>query len=298
MPRAGTTFLHGLLASDPDNRSATAAQAAIPIPVPGQDGVAEAERIAFYDRALAFQGFLAPDVTAIHPYAAGAPEECVFLQEAACAKPLGAFYNVPGFAALSDTAAAVADGYAWQKGVMQSFQDASPDGRWLLKAPVHIVHIGALFTAFPDARVFLNHRDPGKVIPSVASLYMKLYSLSTDGAVDPKALGPRLIENWSGILNRLDDWRAAHPEVRMVDVHYTDLIADPIGNARRLYEAFGLTLSDTTEQAMAAHLETDHHGKGTARRYGLSDFGLTEDDIERAFGPYIERHRVVREVRR
>jgi hypothetical protein len=126
---------------------------------------------------------------------------------------------------------------------------------------------------------------------------MKLYSLSTDGAVDPKALGPRLIENWSGILNRLDDWRAAHPEVRMVDVHYTDLIADPIGNARRLYEAFGLTLSDTTEQAMAAHLETDHHGKGTARRYGLSDFGLTEDDIERAFGPYIERHEVAREVR-
>lgn len=297
MPRAGTTFLHGLLASDPANRVATAAQAAIPVPPPGEDGVSEAERIALYERILAFQGFTAPDVTAIHPYAAAAPEECVFLQEAACAMPLGAFYNAPGFSALVAQAETVADAYTWQKGMMQTLQGEPATGRWLLKAPSHVLSMSGLLGAFPGAQIFLNHRDPGKVIPSVASLYMKLYSLASNTSVDPLALGPRLVANWAGILDRLDAWRDANPEVVIVDVHYSELIADPIGTAARLYAAFGLDLPDATKQAMESHLATDHHGKGPARRYGLADFGLCEADIEAAFGAYIDRHGVARELR-
>lgn len=297
LPRAGTTFLHGLLGCDPRHRVATAAQAAIPVPPPGQYVTAERDRTAFYQRILAFQGFTTPDVTAIHPYAAGAPEESVFLQEGACGTPLGAFYNAPAFAALATTAEGISDSYAWQKRMMQTLQGDQPSGRWLLKAPSHAIQIDALFAAFPDALVFINHRDPGKVIPSMASLYMKLYSLASAGSVDPQMLGPRLVANWSGILDRLDDWRAAHPQVRIVDVHYGDLIVDPIGTARRLYTAFGLHLSDDTQRAMAAHLETDNHGKVPARPYGLADFGLREADIEDAFGAYIERHGVTREVR-
>jgi hypothetical protein len=297
MPRAGTTFLHGLLASDPGNQVASAAQAAIPIPPPGEGGVSETERAALYQRILEFQGFTAPDVTAIHPYAASAPEECVFLQEAACGMPLGAFYNAPEFSALVAQVETGADGYAWQKGMMQSLQGENPTRRWLLKAPSHVMTMDGLIAAFPDARIFLNHRDPGKVIPSVASLYMKLYSLASDSSVDPIALGPRLVANWAGILSRLDAWREAHPEVAVVDVHYTCLIADPIGTAERLYASWGLEPSDAARKAMAAHLDADHHGKSPARAYGLADFGLNEADIEAAFGAYIDRHAIVREKR-
>ncbi|WP_143084894.1 sulfotransferase [Novosphingobium sp. CF614] len=49
LPRAGTTFLHGLLANDPANRVATAAQAAIPIPLSGKGNFNEMERTALYD---------------------------------------------------------------------------------------------------------------------------------------------------------------------------------------------------------------------------------------------------------
>ncbi len=297
MPRAGTTFLHGLLSSDPDNRVATAAQAAIPVPVLGQGAVSEAERNALYERILAFQGFTTPDVTAIHPYAAAAPEECVFLQEAACAMPLGAFYNAPEFSALVGQVETGADAYAWQRGMMQSLQGDLATGRWLLKAPSHVMNMDGLLNAFPDARIFLNHRDPGKVIPSVASLYMKLYSLASNSSVDPLALGPRLVANWAGILGRLDEWREAHPQVPVVDVHYASLIADPIATAERLYARFGLDMSESTRTAMAAHLKADHHGKGPARSYGLADFGLCEADIEVAFGAYIDSHGVTREKR-
>lgn len=294
LPRAGTTFLHGLLASDRMNRVATATEAALPN---GSSACAEQERIALYERILAFQGFTDADVTAIHPYSAVAPEECVFLQEAACGVPLGAFYNVPSFAALAARSDAVADSYAWQKGMMQSLQDERPEGRWLLKAPSHIINIEALFATFPDARLFINHRDPGKVIPSMASLYMKLHSLVSGVSVDAAELGHRLVANWKTILDRMDAWRIAHPEATIVDVHYTALIADPIGTAERLYAAFDLPLSEVTRQAMRTHLAVDHHGKGPARQYCLADFGLAETDIEEAFGHYIERHGVLREAR-
>src|SRR3546814_10740544 len=62
MPRAGTTFLHGLFAQDPANRAVPAWEAAIPAPLDGND-----DREALYAGILAFQGMTAPDVTAIHP---------------------------------------------------------------------------------------------------------------------------------------------------------------------------------------------------------------------------------------
>lgn len=297
MPRAGTTFLHGLLACDSANRVASAAQAAIPIPPPGESEFSEAERVALYQSVLDFQGFTAPDVTAIHPYAASAPEECVFLQEAACGAPLGAFYNAPEFSGLVAKAQSGKDAYAWQIGMMQSLQGGQPGRRWLLKAPSHVMNMDGLITAFPDARIFLNHRDPGKVIPSMASLYMKLFSLASDSSVDPLGLGPRLVANWAGILSRLDAWRESHPEVTVVDVHYSSLIADPIGTAEQLYDRFDLDLSDSARTAMLDHCETDRHGKGPMRAYGLADFGLSEADIEQAFGAYIDRHSIVREKR-
>ena len=297
LPRAGTTFLHGLLASDTDNRVASAAQAAIPIPPPDEGQVSEVQRVALYQRILDFQGFTSSDVTAIHPYSAASPEECVFLQEAACGSPLGAFYNAPEFSTLVARAETGDDGYTWQKAMMQSLQGRRPTARWLLKAPSHVMNIDGLVAAFPDARIFMNHRDPGKVIPSMASLYMKLYSLASDSSVDPLALGPWLVTNWAGILDRLDGWRAAHPGVPVADVHYDRLIADPISTAERLYASFGLDLSDSTRQAMAAHLKSDKHGKGPARTYRLAEFGLCEADIEAAFGAYIDRHGIAREKR-
>jgi hypothetical protein len=295
LPRAGTTFLHSVLSQDPASLSATAAEAAIPPPGPGDEY--EAERVSLYARILDFQGFTAPDVTAIHPYAAEAPEECVFMQEGACALPLGAFFDIPSFAQLIAGPDAVADGYAWQKGVMETLQAGRPEQRWVLKAPSHLRTMDAMITAFPDARIFMNHRDPGKVIPSVGSLYIKLKSLSSDARIDPKTLGPQLVSAWAATLNAVESWRGAHPEVIVVDVLYTRLIADPMGQTEDLYDAFGLDLSQEARSRMEQFLKTDRHGKGPARAYSLADFGLDEDDIEAAFGGYIDRHSIAREKR-
>jgi hypothetical protein len=294
LPRAGTTFLHNLLAQDPDNLSATAAEAAIPVPPPGpDDGTA---RTTLYRRILDFQGLTTPDVTAIHPYAAEVPEECVFLQEASGASLYNAYFNAPPFVQLSADAAGT--GYAWQIGMMQTLQEGRSFARWALKAPGHMVTWDLLIASFPDARIFLNHRDPGKVFPSVGGLYAKLRSVFSDQSVDQKKFVRQLVTNWAAILDKVTAWRAAHPEIKVVDVLYTKLIADPIGEAERLYAAFGLELRPQTKSRMEQFLKRDHHGKGPARSYSLADYGLDEADIEKAFGPYLDHYGIAREARR
>ena len=93
-------------------------------------------------------------------------------------------------------------------------------------------------------------------------------------------------------------WREAHPEVKVVDVHYMQLIADPIGEAERVYGEFGLTLSAKAKERMLAFLSRNRHGHGAQKHaYSLADFGLTKAMIEEHFGPYIDQFGIAREKR-
>jgi Sulfotransferase family len=295
MPRAGTTFLHNVLCQDPGNLHATAAQAAIPVLSAEAD---EAERNRVYNLALALQGFLLPELTAIHPFAAEAPEECVFMQEGACFMPLGSYYNVPSLAPLFADPANVADGYAWQRGVMQCLQSGRSGERWALKAPSHLRTPQALMAAFPDACIFLNHRDPAKVVPSMAGLYLAARGLSAERqTIDARLLGPQLLKTWSETMDSIEAWRKANPHIPAIDVHYTELIADPVGHAEKIYHAFGLTLTAAAKARIERFLKVDRHGKGPPRAYSLEQFGIDENAIEEAFGDYIDRNGIARERR-
>ena len=84
----------------------------------------------------------------------------------------------------------------------------------------------------------------------------------------------------------------------VVDVHYLDLIADPIGTAERVYAAFGLVLGAKVKQRMADFIKVNRHGQavqGVRHRYDLADFGLTEAMIEDVCGSYLDKYGVVRE---
>jgi len=294
-PRAGTSFLHQLLAQDPDNLSASTAECGIPIPPPGDTSV-DAERNALMDRMLDFQGLYRPEVDAVHPFAPDAPDEDLAMQESACGTPFQAFFDVPGFMAV---AAADTDAlFDWQKGLMQVLQSGRTGERWVLKTPEHMHNWEAMYRAFPDARVFLNHRDPGKVIASIASLFVTFRGLNSDTVTPAQHLGPPILERLIATMDKVTAWRAAHPEVKVVDVHYKTLVADPIAEAERVYAEFGLNLTRKARQRMSDFLKVNRHGHGVAQhRYTLAEFGLTEDAVEAVCGRYIDAFGVAREKR-
>lgn len=291
MPRAGTTFLHGVIAQDPDLRVARAFEAAMPVPLPGQHGDRRAQ---VYDALLSYQGMTDPELRAMHPYGAELPEECLFLQEGACTAFFGGFWNVPAFMAAAADKTALA--YKWQIGVMQYLQADGDKRRWALKTPAHIMAWHEMRLAFPDALIYVNHRDPAKVVPSMTSLLVTLRGLYSDQAIDRAAAGREQVAVWAQAMNDYGAWRRGPGQrAQVVDINFSDLTADPLTVIANLYDSFGLTLSALARERMERHLATDHHGKGPQRRYSLAEFGMTADDIDAAFGEYIDQFGITRE---
>lgn len=291
LPRAGTTFLHGLLARDPANRIARAFEAAIPAALPGND-----QREWLYREILSFQGMTDESLTRIHPFDSDLPEECIFLQEGDVGSLYSVYWNVPTFAAA--VAGKAASAFRWQIGAMQALQATRPGGRWALKAPGHMYVWEEMRLAFPDAAIYVNHRDPAKVIPSITSLFMALRGLFSDSASDPVAVGAGQLAGWSLAMNAYGAWRKGPgADANVVDVQFADLTARPVETVASLYERFAIPFTAAYREALLRHLEVDHHGKGAVRRYTLGEFGLDEAQIEAHFGSYIDQFGITREQR-
>jgi hypothetical protein len=292
LARGGTSFFHQLLAQDPDNTTAPMAGCMIPTPPPG-DAAFDAARCAFVGRIQDFLGIRAPEIEAVHPFAPQNAAECLALQASALGTEYSAFWSLPTFIAQSH--ADMPELLAWEIAVMQVLQNGRTDRRWLLKTPQHLGHWENMVRAFPKARVFINHRDPAKVVPSLCSLFTTFFRLNTDVAMDPKLVAKGMCARLAANMDEVSAWRAAHPEFPVVDVHYKTMVADPIAEAERVYAHFGLDLSRKARDRMETFVKVNRHAHGPKHSYSLEDFGLTEADIEAALGPYLDKFGVIRE---
>jgi len=296
MPRSGTSFLQALLAQDPDNLVPRTGKGMVPIPPPGVLAEEQA-RLDLTWKMLVFQGFDSDEVNAIHPFAPDAEDEDVLFQEAACCALFSGFYNVPSYIQVQQ--AGYGEQIAWQKQLMRAIQANQSGKRWVLKAPEYVTRLGTLLEHYPDANIFVNHRDPARTIASIASLYVTFQSVNSDFSIPGEYLGPPLLEGQAASIRAFQAWRAAHPEVRIVDVHYKQLVADPVATAEALYGQFGIEFTQAAREAMSQFVAgKNRHGQaqsGVRHTYSLEEFGLSEDMVEAAFGDYLDSYGIERE---
>jgi hypothetical protein len=78
----------------------------------------------------------------------------------------------------------------------------------------------------------------------------------------------------------------------MVDVHYADLMRDPLQTMRALYRSLGDDFSAAAENAMRAWLADNPQGKFGKHEYALEQFGLTAERVRSMFEPYLSRYEV------
>ncbi len=170
-------------------------------------------------------------------------------------------------------------------------------GRWSLKSPHHALHLDALTSVYPDARLVLMHRDPTVLCASVCSLVTTLTRTFSDA--DHRRY---IADHWTEILARsiaaVDAFRDAHPDRQIVDVHYADLVRDPLATMRRVYGAFGEDLDGQAMRAMAAHIESRPQGRFGRHGYDFAEFGLDPAELAERFRPYVERYDVPLEALR
>jgi len=296
LPRTGTTVLHALLAQDPENRVPMTWEVMHPWPAPERVTYDTDPRIAQVERHFAGVDRVIPGFKSMHPMGALLPQECVALTAHEFATMIYHTANrVPSYQRWLD-GADLRWVYRAHRRWLQYLQWRCPGERWVLKSPGHLWALDALRAEYPDVRVVQTHRDPLKVVASLASLVAALRSMATD-EIDAHEIGADWTARLADGLERGMVARANGmlPPSQVLDVQFHDLVREEIATVRRIYSHFGLTLSAAAEARMRAFLAANPREKHGVHRYALSAAGLDEATERRRYAAYEARFAIPRE---
>jgi hypothetical protein len=301
-PRTGTTLLQRLLACDPRTTSLKWWESRNPAPLPGWSPESARSvrdpRIADAEEQIRVMLEHNPELAAVHPLEAEAPDEDLMLLEHAFQSSTpAAFANVPGYLRWhleQDGRPAYQDHerflqlLQWQKR-----QRGEPIGSWVLKAPHHMIHLDLVFEHYPEATVVQTHRDPLETLPSLASMSFELRRLASDD-VDPLEVAFYAELTARHRIDRLLEVRRAMPEARFLDVWFGDVVSDPIAEVERIYDHVGLDLTLDVRRSMKSWIEANRRDQRPSHEYTLEQFGFTPERIRREFAEYREAYVIPR----
>ncbi len=296
LPRTGTTLLHGLIAEDPAIRAPLSWEIDDPCPPAETASYETNPRIERCQKRFDLVGRLAPRFQAIHPVGALMPQECIVLtaSEFTSLRFEMSFRldRYQDWLLEQDMTA----NYEYHRGFLQHMQSRHMNERWILKSPGHLGPIDKLFETYPDAMVVQTHRDPLRVIPSVANLEFTMRQVSSDD-VDPVELGRAQLRSWTLQLDQGIAARARHPEreSQILDLSMQEIVGDPIACVGRIYAHFDLEFSDEARARMQRYLENHPRDEFGTHRYSLEAFGLDETTVNERFKGYRERFAIASE---
>lgn len=112
--------------------------------------------------------------------------------------------------------------------------------RIVLKGPLHTLRLPTLVRMFPSARFVYLRRSPESVIPSTLHLWRSLYS--SQGLQTPRldGLEDSVFEMYSRMRRRFLETRSLIPVGQLHSLRYEDLVEDPLGCLKELYESLHL----------------------------------------------------------
>jgi len=294
LPRSGTTKLQRILSASPAVQPTYTWQMFNPAPFVGERRGDPSPRIEWAQAMASVVSASNPDFNRIHEYDPVAADECVYV-------PLGSFDYVMqwistpdqtylDWARQNDRTSPI----SYVKRMLQylQWQSGGRRGRpWLTKNPGHTGEIAEVLQVFPNATFIMPERD---IATTIASYIQMMWEILRNSITDldryEHARGS--IEYWSYELNRFfEQRRALGNRVRVLDVPYQRVLADPIGIAREAYALHGLPLTKASEDAMRAWERNNPAHKFGKFAYDLADYGWSVAAVEKIFGDVAQRWR-------
>jgi len=295
LPRSGTTLLHRLMMTDPVNRAPAVWETIYPYP----DRKGRDRRVARVARQLRTFELLAPEFRALHPLNATSPQECSEITAHVFRSlRFDTNYDIPSYRNWLDAdVERHTPAYRFHRRFLQHLQHQDGAvGRWVLKCPEHLFALQAIRTVYPDARLIVVHRDPVKVLLSVARLTEVLRRPFTR-RLDRFAIGRTESARWLAGAHKMmevgDD--AGLPEP-VCHVHHLDLVSDPVSTVAAVYRHFGMSLPAQAVAGMERYMTERPNGGYGPRDYHFEDHGLDADVERDKFRPYMLRFGVTAEA--
>ena len=275
-PRTGTTILFDVLAQDPANRVPLTWEVDQPWPPPETATYESDPRIHEVEAKLANVDLLIPGFRAMHDMGATLGQECVRITAADFRSMIFATqYRVPQYQRWLLYQADMAPAYRYHRMFLQYLQSEHAAERWVIKSPAHLWSLGAMFNEYPDALIVQTHRDPLRVVCSLASLVDLLRRLASDD-VSISAVASEWLDDIVLGLDRAVEARrdGTVPADRAVDVLFRDFVRDPMAVVRTIYERLGIELTQSAERAMRSFLAANPQEKHGGHKYSFADTGL------------------------
>lgn len=113
-------------------------------------------------------------------------------------------------------------------------------GRLILKSPTHTCRIPTLLEMFPDALFVHIVRDPHVVFPSTVNLWKALAKVHGLQTPTNHGLEERVFETFNYLYEKLEESRGLIDPARFHELRYEDLVRDPEGEMKKIYDRFGL----------------------------------------------------------
>jgi len=295
--RSGTTLLHELLSLDPAVRSPRLWELMYSVPPPVAATYERDPRVVAADDEITLMDEMVPAFTGMHENRGFLPTECIFaFAHQLSTDMFTGLFNVPSYV-MHRAGTDHAPEYAWHRKMLATLQSAHPGDHWALKAPSHLSALPALFAEYPDARVVITHRDPLRVIGSLADLMATLHWMHSD-QVDHAGIAELLAFGLGFVMDEVTAVRdaGALPEDQIADVVYADLVADPVGVVEALHQGWDRKITAEYRARLEAYLATHHSGRSSAHDYRFEDTGLVLAEHRPRLAGYQERFGVRSEV--
>ncbi len=286
--RTGTTFLHNVMAADPDNRVAQAWELSYPLGRLGDPLGDVTWRRAQAKFTFGFNQAAIPDQGVAHHVTADSYEECFFLLE----NDMAALTPWVAFAAYGYAKEMLSwdmiEPYEFHKLQLKILNAQNSAKRWVLKCPWHIWNMDALMAVYPDARIINTHRDIAKALASHCSLSARM-AAKLRRSLDVNELGAFWLEYARIGLDRAMESRKNIPESQIYDVRLRDLMANPMTVMQDIYSYFDLEFTEETAALLETRISEKPTAQEGAHEYAIEDFGLTNEQVRETLKAYNDR---------
>lgn len=130
--------------------------------------------------------------------------------------------------------------------------------RVILKTPSHTARVRELLEVFGPERVRFIHiaRDPGAVLRSNIAMHRRFGPYLLQEAASDEEVRRRTVEEYDATERAFIEQLHEVPAGRLARIRYQDLVADPMGELRRLYSELGMEWGDDLERRFGAYLRS------------------------------------------